>query len=364
MKDGKALYYLWSRVKDFPYNSESEEVKVAMVKFLLNCIKRHNLRKANFGGSLSTTLDMLENLCIKLGPKFTEIVLPSWEEMIKFFRPSYLQSLVGTMQAVHIDTPLTKDLVEVVMKFFSGKFQHEVDSCQLLVFFYADDKNYNKAVGLIRENAANYTPAALLHVAKKQMNKPPERERIPPGNIFSNEVELFINCALHRIGVENKSDVFLSSRNVLSGSPNSDVQWVFEVLKEKPAETVAKSRQFADLLDLLLETFSNDLQTILSLFANVENRGPLLEKCKKRFGERIVHLVNKSVFEVLHHINHNSYSRILQQLETVHDHYIKYVIDGRNEFKQMLSNMKRVYKTKKKLINMMNSYFPTLMKEL
>lgn len=366
VKDGKALYYLWSELRDFPYGLESEEVQVALVKFLLNCIKRHNNRKANFGNGQATTLSMLDNLCKKLGTKFTEIVLVSWEEMIKFFRSGQLNSLVDTMKDVHtLEKPLSKDMVDVVMDFFSGKFQHDVDSCQLLIFFNPGDENYTKAVGLIRENAANFTPAALLHVAQKQMDHPSETEQVPLGNIFSTEVELFINCALHRIGMENKSnDFYISDRNLLYGTPNSDVQWVFKAFLEKPADVVAKSRQFFDVLNLMQETFSNDLQTILSLFSSIESKEPLLEKCKLRFGERIVQLVNKSLFEVLNHINHNSYGRILQQLETVQEYYVKYVNDGPNAFKLMLSNMKRVYKTKRKLITMMNSFFPSIMKEL
>ena len=366
MKDGKALFYVWSELRDFPYATESEDVQVALLKFLINCIKRHNNRKANFNSGLSTMQNMLEVLCRKLGTKFTEIILVYWEEMIKFFRTGQLTSLVHTMKAVHtLEKPLSTDMIEVVMNFFSGKFQHDVDSCQLLVFFGTGDATYNRAVGLIRENAANFTPAALLHVAHKQMENQSDSERIPLGNIFSNEVELFVNCALHRIGVENKVDThYYGDKNLLSGTPNVDVQWVFKALLEKSADVVAKSRQFSELLDLLGETFSNDLQTILSLLSCIEDRQPLLEKCRTRFGPRIVELVNRSLFDVLSHINHSSYGRILQQLETTYGYYTKYVTDGRDEFKRMLSKMTRVYKTKKKLITMMNQYFPTLMKEL
>ena len=366
VKDGKALYHLWCDLRDFPYRSESEEVKVALVKFLLNCIKRHNSKKANFTSCQATTLSMLDTLCKELGPKFTELVLVSWEEMIKFFQSGRLSSLVDTMKSVHtLETPLSLEMVKVILDFFSRKFQHDIDSCQLLIFFTPGDENYMNAVGLIRNNAANYTPAALLHVARKQMAHQSETEQIPPGNIFSTEVELFINCALHRIGMENKSDYhYMNGRDLLWGTPNFDIQWVFKVFSEKPAAVVAKSRQFADFLDLMVETFSNDLQTILSLFSSVENQPLLLEKCKSRLGEKIIELVNKSLFEVLSHINHNSYSRILQQLQTVHSYYKKYVINGQIAFKELLSKMKRVYKTKKKLVTMMNSYFPTLMKEL
>lgn len=366
VKDGKALYYLWSELRDFPYGTESEDVQVALVKFLLNCIRRHNNKKANFNSSLSTMVNMMDVLCRKLGTKFTKIVLVHWEEMIKFFHMGQLTSLVSTMKSVHtLEKPLTKEMVEVVMNFFSGKFQHDVDSCQLLIFFTPGESDYTRAVGLIRANAANFTPTALLHVARKQMEHQPETEHIPSGNIFSSEVELFINLALHRIGMEIKTDTYyFSDRGLLQGTPNTNVQWVFEAFLKKPPDVVAKSRQFVDLLDLLLQTFANDLHTILLLFSCVESKEPLLEKCRLKFGERIVELVNKSVFQVLNHINHSSYNRILQELETIRIYFVRYVVDGQNAFREMLGNMKRGFKTKKKLINMMTQFFPTLMKEL
>ena len=350
-------------MRDFPYRTEPEEVQVALVKFLLNCVKRHNAKQATFLGAHSQFLNMFNNLCKELGPKFTELVLSSWEEMIKYFQTVKLTTLIETMKSVHtLEAPLSGEMIAVIMDFFARKFVHDVDSCSLLVFFSPGDRNYNKAIGLIRKNAANYTPSALLHVARQLMEHQEESGEIPLGNCFSNEVELFINFALHRLEVGNKA-VYMSERNVLFGEPNADIQWVFRVFTDMPVGLVAKSRQFVDFLDLVSKTFSNDVQTILSLFKTVEIRPSLLEKCKSKLGQLVIDLINKSVLGVLDHVNHNSYARILQELDTVHVYYRKYVLEGEKAFKDLLLRIKRVYKTKKKLITMMYSYFSLVLKD-
>ena len=240
-------------------------------------------------------------------------------------------------------------------KYFSGNFKHDVHGCKLLTFFKPGDMNLNKIYNLIKENEINFTPSALLYVAQKCNELQSVSVVIPSGNIFSNEVELLIDRALHRI--EKESVSFNLNTGKYTGhflpqsEPDPHIQFVFHALQEKPARVVVKCRQFVQILDLVFRAYANNLPTILSICSSMSDNKLLLEKCKIKFGDKIVELINEAVFEKLKHLRPTDYKTFeLELLQKVKNYFNKYVTDGAKEFDLLLRNIKLKHKTKRKLM--------------
>ena len=163
-----------AELKKFPYVCESEEVNSAMVKFILAFVKYRGTTSQyycycnNFSTSAHTITDMLDKLCEKLGPVFTQFFLESYKDIIKFISDTGVTSSVVLILTFHgPENPLSEDLVAIVFQYFSGEFQHQVCNLYLLKFFEENDENLSRLFGLIKQNEANYTPDALLYIAGK-----------------------------------------------------------------------------------------------------------------------------------------------------------------------------------------------------
>ena len=366
VQDGKALYQLWYELRKFPFICESDAVHTATVKFLLTCIQSQTKKESRCGISYYDTTDMMKKLCDKLGVVFTELVFSCWADLIKFFPSHKVDELSDEMLRFHPpENFLPANMVKMVFEFFSGKFEHDAQDLQMLKFFKDGDENLNKIFTLVKKNEVNYTPAALLFVAKKWMQNQSHTLKIPHGNLYSSEVEFLITRALQRLTQDQKSNDSISRHGYFlpSNSPNSHIQWVFQTFLDKPANVIAKSDQWLRVMDLIQETFSDDLPTVLSLCSSLENQKPLLKKCKSRFGEKVVQSINKAMLDRLDNIQHKQYDCFVSDLQKVKEYYTKCVTKGLEAFKLLLRNLKQEQKKKKKFVNILQSTFSSLISE-
>ena len=368
--DGEAMDRFMTELKKFPYVCESEEVNSDMVKFILAYVKYRGATSQyycycnNFSSSACTITDMLDKLCEKLGPHNS--FLENYKDITKFISDTGVTSLVDLILTFHgPENPLSEDLVAVVFQYFSGEFQHQVSNLHLLKFFKENDENLSRLFGLIKQNEANYTPDALLYIAGKWKQTQSDKVQIPHGNLFSDDVEFLITCALQRIAKEHDQDSIKVS--TYDGSflprecPNSDVQWVFKTMQEKPATAVAKGDQFHRVLALIHEAFSNDIPTILSLCNVLPKTKVLHQKCKSKFGKNVIQLIDEAAFKKLESIQAKQYWSSVRDLEKAQEYY-KMCAGGLDSFWQLLIKIQKQQKKKRRLIADMKELFPVLLK--
>ena len=367
VKDGKALYNLWDKVRKFPLGGLSEETLIALLKFLLNCIKFHNMNDTRtFKYYNYVFRDMMESICEKLGSKFTSHVLHSWEELVKFYDSDQLTSLVTKMTTfITQDSPVTESMLTSITAYFSGAFEHSVNACLLLKLIEKDDRSLGKAFQVIQEHSDNFTTSALLDVAEKNMDLQSTRVRRQSGKIFTNYAEKIIRIALQRIEEENKSATPDTSSysdrgysyTIFAKKPDPHIQWVFQAFVKGTAKGTVTCRQFTDIVSLVREAYVEDLQTIISLLSTVEKQKPLLAKCKSMFGERVLELVRKALLKATDSLTPRYYKAFKADVDKVQGHFAKYVVDGNEHFKVLLRDIKRANKSKRKLITeLQNAY--------
>ena len=377
MEDGKALCELWKQLrelwnqlrnKQLPYICESESVHLAVTKFILNCIKMSDSYCVIT--SFYDCTEVLKNLCDELGVKLSELVVCNWANF-KCFPRHLLDELVDKMISFHMpDSPPSAIMVQAVLDFLSKDVKHDLRDLLVLKFFRHGDKNLIKIFSLIKANQANYTPAALLHVAQKWKQNQYYSVQINSTNLFSHEVENLITYALQGIAKEAKEDHSGASFNRHHGfflpsyNPYSDVQWVFQSFLEKPTTVVVKSKQWLLMLDFIQKAFSEDLPTILSLFSCLEDHKLLVQKCRTKFGENVVKMINQSVVYGLDNIHNRQYNNFLEDLKKAKEYFTKCANKGLQEFRQLLKKIKQERKNKKKLMDGLSSTFPTLMSDL
>ena len=355
--DGEAMDRFVTELKKFPYVFESEEVNSAMVKFILAYVKYRATTSQYYNTSSLSIADMLDKLCEKLGPVFTQFFLEGYKDITKFISDTRVTSLVNLILTFHgPENPLSEDLVAVLFQYFSGEFQHKVSNLHLLRFFKENDENLSRLFGLIKQNEANYTPDALLYIAGKWKQSQSEKVQIPHGNLFSDDVEFLITCALQRIAKEHGQDSIKVSTYDGSflprDSPNSDIQWVFKTMQENPATAVAKSDQFHRVLALIDEAFSNDIPTILSLCTVLSKNKVLHQKCKSKFGKNVIQLIDEAAFKKLESIQAKQYWSLsfVQDLVKAQEYYKMCASGGLDSFKQLLIKIQKQEKRMRRLI--------------
>ena len=365
--DGEAMDRFMTELKKFPYICESEEVNSAMVKFILAYVKYRGVTSQYYSTSSYTIADMLDKLCEKLGPVFTKFFLESYKDITKFISGTRVTALVDLILTFHSpENPVSEDLVDIVFHYFSGEFQHQAHNLHLLKFFKENDENLSRLFGLIKQNETNYTPDALLYIAGKWKQSQSDKVQIPHGNLFSDDVEFLITCALQQIAKESGQDSIKVSAYDGSflprDSPNSDIQWVFKTMQEKPVTAVAKCDQFHRILALIDEAFSNDIPTILSLCTVLSKNKVLHQKCKSKFGKNVIQLIDEAAFKKLENIQAKQYWSFVRDLEKAQEYYKMCAAGGLDSFKQLLIKIQKQEKRKRRLIADMKELFPVLLK--
>ena len=368
VQDGKALYNLWDKLRKFSREDLSEDTLTVMLKFLLNCIKFHNTNeRRTFKYYGYVFREMMESICDKLGSKFASYVLRSWKELVFFFDSDQLTSVVNKMTTfVTKDSPVTDSMLTSITEYFAGDFEHNADACLLLKLIENDNKSLDKAFKVIQDHSDKFATSALLDIAEKNMNQPPStRNRRQSKNVFTTYAEKMICLALKRIEDENKSAApdtgsysnMGCSFTIFAKKPDPDIQWVFQAFGKGNAKTTIACRQFSHIISLVRETYADDLQTILSLLSTVEKQKPVLDKCKALFGNMVLDLVRKAVLKATESLTPRYYKTFKADLYKVNENFSRYVINGKDEFQVLLRDIKRVNRSKKKLlIELKNSF--------
>ena len=363
VQDVVAVRMLWKRI-GLTHDTESKEVLTALAKFMMHCIKFRNTYDADkIGVSENNTLRIMSNLCSELGKMFIELVVANWQDVVTCFSSFPLDDLLNKMKGYYNqDVAPSVEVVNAILNPLSGEFQHDVKSCEILTFFKLGDNYFDQAVTLIRDNIDNFTPEAVLFVAKMcREHQTALSERIPSGEVFSRDVERFVKGALKRLMTGKKpchSIPSPSNRSCLPSScPHEQIEWIFEAFTEKPPKDVVRCKQFKDILTLVREVFADDLPTILSICACVENETLLLTKCTSVFGKRIIQLVHDCVFEKWRSVGNRRYDELLTDLGIIQNHLVKYVCNGREVFIKLIGEIKLLHNTKRKLLAELNRKF-------
>ena len=367
VQDMEALHWLWNKTTDLAYDSEPREVQTALARFMMQFIKvRKDFDPYSYSISKNRTLNMMIDFCSNLGVEFMNLVFANWIEVVTLFDTYSIESLMDKMKELLAgDLGLSADMKNSISEIVSGKFQHDVRSCELLTFLIPGDKFFGKTVGLIRENIANFTPEAVLFVAKLYRNHQVTlSEKIPSGKVFSNDVECLVKNALTCLCTGKKpchSQLSSWRGSFLPCSkPYEQILWVFKAFSEKPEKVMVKCRQFTDILAVVRDVFSDDLPTIVAICSSVEDQKLLHEKCKSVFAERIHQLINDLVFEKLNNITHKRYKEFVTDLETIQGYFAQYVPEGQQAFVKLVNDIKRGHKSKRKLIDMLGGKFHNL----
>ena len=113
---------------------------------------------------------MMESVCEKLGSEFTRHVLPSWEELAKFYYSHELESLMDKKKAT-LEYLLRDNMFKSFIGYFSGAFEHTVDSCLLLKLFMEDAESLGKIYEVIYLNSDYFSTSALLKVAEMSIEQ-------------------------------------------------------------------------------------------------------------------------------------------------------------------------------------------------
>ena len=358
VQDARALYCLWDGVRKCPLEVLLDDTTTAvlLLDFLLNCIVFHNY-KSTFGCYIKEFRQMMESICEKLGSEFTRHVLPSWEELAKFYYSHELESLMDKIKAT-LEYPLRDNMFKSFMGYFSGAFEHTVDSCLLLKLFIEDAESLGKIYEVIYLNSDYFSSSALLKVAEMSIEQNIKGLIDQSEKLFSNFAEKVIILALKRTGQENKSvKPAMSSYSgkgnnctIFSKIPDPHIQWVFLTLQNGATETIANYQQLYSLIIQIRETYADDLSTILSLMSSVENQPLLFEKCKLTFGERIIELASNALLQAADSLMPRYYKPFKADLDKVWEFFTKYVVDGYEAFKVLLNDIQRKLKRRKRLV--------------
>ena len=113
---------------------------------------------------------------------------------------------------------------------------------------------------------------------------------------------------------------------------------------------MAKSQQFKDTISLVFEAYKDDIQTIISLFDHINSQKILLGKCKPLFWHTILELITKHTHDTLELLRPNKYKMFMTELEKVQSYFGRFVVNGQNAFENLLKEIKRKHKSKKKLL--------------
>ena len=354
VQDQTALYCLWDRVRKCPLEVllDDTTTAVSLLEFLLNCIGFHQ-NKHTFGYYIGEFRQMMESICEKLGSEFIRYVLPNWEELATFYYHK-LESLMDKIKAT-LEYPLSDNMLKSFTGYFSGTFEHTVDSCLLLKLFLEDVESLRKIYEVIYLNSDYFTTSALLNAAEMSIEQNIIGLIDQSEKLFPNYAEKVIILALKRTGQKNKSvtpamSSYSGNCTIFSTIPDPHVQWVFQTLQNGTAETKANNQQLNSLLSLIRETYADDLSTILSLMSSVENQPLLYDKCKPIFGERIVELARNALLQAADSLLPRYYNSFKADLDKVRKYFDKYVVDGYEAFKVLLNDIQRKIRRRKKLV--------------
>ena len=360
-----ALRIVWKELGENPSEDHSEDIKADIFKLLLNLIKLHNIKGPTdvFHMSEYESCEMIELWCKKLQFNAVSLVLSRWNDIATFFRCMYRgvdKVIDAMMNALTTEFP-PSSIIDSFYEYLRGNFKHTADSCRVIDLFKQNDEHLEGALAEAMRNKDNYTPGALLYVAEMYHTK--QSMKIPEDLIFSKQVEEAIIIALKGMFLDKNTEDFSNSRSwTLDGRflpygaacIRREVEWVFKGLLAKPAIMVENCYQFEEIMSLAVETFSDDLNTMVAICSL--SADSILDKCKDLFGEHIIRSVRSRIFEKLAVLRNRPrvYEEFNRQMRCVEEYFSSYTVDGKAAYEQLCMDIKRKHKRKRKLMSVLD----------
>ena len=357
-----ALKIVWKVLEECSSEDHSEDIKVGILRLLLNLIKLNNKAPTDvFYLSEYYICEVIESWCKKLQTKAVALVLSRWKDVASYFRNRSVDKVIDVMLSAITPEFLSFSMTDSIFEYLRGNFEHTADSCKVIEFFNQNDGHLEWALAEVMRNKDNYTPEALLYVAEMYHRNVTQSMKIPTDLIFSQQVEEAIIIALKGMilnknthdSPDNDFCEYRGSFLPYAYDRRRNVEWVFKALLDKPADMIENCYQFEKIMSLTAKTFSDDVDMMVAICSQSADSN--LNKCKIMFGEHIIRTVRSRLFAkmaVLHN-RPRVHREFIQEMVCVERYFSSYTVDGRAAYEQLLMDIKQKYKRKRKLMSML-----------
>ncbi|OWF54406.1 Zinc finger SWIM domain-containing protein 8 [Mizuhopecten yessoensis] len=350
----------YSVLRGFQSSLVEKEHMVLLVKVVLQGVE-HSVGGTwtNFYTTSPGTWDTLTKLGKQLDMEFPRLILPVWLELCKFYNSSQLKGIIEVMKdSIKKEAMLPAEMTNMLLKYFESKFRHDEECCDLMHFFKITDKGYQQALKKIAANFENYTPKALLLIAKRQHEETPT-SKVTADNVLQKDVFNLIRLALSRLQVLNKD--YPTRYSYLDTGTLNYLKYFFEKLSEKDREEVASGKQFQNFMTHLSDSMKGDAEVLVTFLRSLEKTEHMLPKAKEKLGIKLIESFQRQFDYELRHCNHTSYHRVLGEMTKARQTCIQFVGNGAMLFRTAVTNYVSLkHKGKKKFIKLMDEYFKEL----
>ncbi|XP_060072590.1 uncharacterized protein LOC132552440 [Ylistrum balloti] len=347
-------------IRDFQSTLVEKEHMVLVVQIVLQCIQ-HNVDGTwdNFSNYTGSAWNTLTKLGRQLDMEFPKLILPVWLKLCKFYNSSELKGIIEVMKdAIKKEAMLPTEMTNMLHKYFESKFHHDEECCDFMDFFKITDKGYQQALKKIAANFENYTPKALLLIAKRQVEETPT-SKIKAGNIFQKDVFNLIRLAFSRLQVLNKD--YPTKFSYLDAGTLNYLKYFFEKLAENDSENVASGKQFQNFMTHLSDSMMGDAEVLVTFLRSLEKTEHMLPKAKEKLGTKLIDCFQRQFDHELRHCSHTSYRRVLKDMTKARQTCMQFVDNGAVLFRTGVTNfVSHKHKGKKKFIKVMGESFREL----
>ncbi|XP_060072592.1 uncharacterized protein LOC132552442 [Ylistrum balloti] len=354
------LMAAYSVIRGFQSTLVEKEHMVLLVKVVLQGV-HYSICGSwnNFFTYSPSTWDTLTKLGRQLDMEFPKLILPVWLKLCKFYNSSQLKGIIEVMKdAIKKEAMLPTEMTNMLHKYFESKFRHDEECCDLMHFFKITDKGYQQALKKISANSENYTPKALLLIAKRQVEETPT-SKIKAGNIFQKDVFNLIRLAFSRLQVLNKD--YPTKFSYLDAGTLNYLKYFFEKLAEKDSQDAASGKQFQNFMTHLSGSLKGDAEVLVTFLRSLEKTEHMLPKAKEKLGTKLIDCFQRQFDYELRHCNHTCYHRVLGEMTIARQTCIQFVDNGAMLFRTAVTNFVSLkHKGKKKFIKLMDEYFKDL----
>lgn len=358
--DCEYLVAAYGILKCYQSGFVEKEHKILLVKVVLQGVKHSaNGTWTNFYTSSQTTWDTLTKLGKQLDMEFPRLILPVWLELCKYYNSSQLKGIIEVMKdSIKKRAMLPAEMSSMLLKYFESKFKHDEECCDLMDFFSISDKGYQQALKKIAANAENYTPRALLLIAKRQ-HEETTGLRLTLDKVFHKDVFNLIKLAFIRIQALNKD--YPTRFSYLDTGTFNYLKWFFERISERDSAEAASGKQFQEFMTHLSDSIKDYAEVLVTFLRTLEKCEYMLVKAKEKLGTKLIESFQKQFDYELRHSNHTSYHRVLGEMAKARHTCIQFVDNGAMLFRTVVADhMQLKHKGKKKFIKLMGEYFKEL----
>ncbi|XP_060070349.1 uncharacterized protein LOC132550321 [Ylistrum balloti] len=348
---------IYDVLKDYQKELTLLEQKISCIKFLLRLVKLCNKSEAGQKAMLCTSF---VEVGLPIHLEFLSLILPDWQELCLFFHTEHLKKIIQVMKDVD---NIPKEIIDMLLKYFEAPYKHD-EECSEFLRFVHDRALRQDALQKVIYNYKNYTPTALLLLAKIEHNES-ESSILPYGDIFSENVFLLIQQAFRRLReISNESNEEVETFSV---DLRVHLLWFFEKISDcgkfgtNYGNDIVKGSQFSTIMDDLAKTIRNDSQLLVSFFSEMKKSRPLFDRAKQVLGEHLIGNYQRRFQKRLRTCGRCSYEYVLQEMKEARNHCVQYVDNGSALFKRNVTDsIRRLHRGKKKFLQLMDSKFPEL----